>query len=452
VSDVRAYRWLAERRLTLIVALSLVFVVAHFAATLALAREDGLLRGDSRRYYVYLPSLLLDHDLDFSNDFALVYGQDPETADFSELGLTDTGLLGNVAPVGCAIFWAPFFLVALVFQAAAAVFGWGPGWHGYGYLAQASALIAGIFYGGAATWLTARILDRWFRPAVATGSAITVWLAGSALYYTAVSPAYSHTTAWFVVAMALYFWLEARERDSWAAAWPLWVASGVSFGLAAAVRQQDVFFVIAPMVDLLWYDKTAPTWPWAVRFKASALLGAATLLGFLPQMVIWRALYGGYLVSPMGAMDVAWTLPDVIETLFSVGFIGLFTWTPVAAVGTLGAFVFARQRPRLGIGLLVVLLLSIYYQAVIYDFQLGTSFGARRFISANVVFAAGLATLWSALLPQRPKLPLLIGGVLIAWNSILLIGYELLVHVHGFHPPLKSIVRWLFTGYSEPPF
>jgi hypothetical protein len=443
---------LAARRGALIGALVCAFVIVHLGATLVAPREDGrLLRGDSRRYFVYLPSLILDHDLDFGNDALLLQGLDPATVDLASVERTPTGLFGNVAPVGCAIFWAPFFLLGLALQGAAAVFGWASAGDGYGYLPQASVLVAGIFYGGASAWVTARILDRWFPPAVATASSITVWLAGSALYYTAVSPAYSHTTAWFVVAVALYLWLDAREPGR-PSAHLRWGLCGLFFGLAATVRQQDAIFLIAPAIDLAWPDGGAPSRSFAERCKAGAALGAGALLGFLPQALVWRTLYGSYLVSPMGPMDVAWTLPDVVPTLFGFGFFGLFTWTPVAALGTVGAFAFARRYPRVGAGLLLAVLLSVYYQSAVYDLHVGTSFGARRFISANVVFALGIAVLWAAVSTWRRRLPLVFAGALIAWNGVLLIGYEVLVHFHGFHPPLRSIVRWLFTGYDQPPY
>jgi len=444
--------FLAVRRGALIGTLVFAFVVVHLTATLVLPRTDGrLLRGDSRRYFVYLPSLILDHDLDFSNDALLLQGMDPTAVDLSSVERTSTGLLGNVAPVGCALFWAPFFLLGLALQGVAAVFGWASAGDGYGYLPQASVLVAGIVYAGMAAWVTARILDRWFPRAVGTASSITVWLGGSALYYTAVSPAYSHTTAWFAIAVALYLWLEAREAGR-PSAYLRWGLSGLFFGLAVTVRQQDAVFLIAPAIDLAWPAGGATSRSFADRCKAAAALGVGALLGFLPQALVWRTLYGSYLVSPMGPMDVAWTLPDVIPTLLGLGFFGLFTWTPVAALGTVGAFVFARRYPRVGAGLLLAVLLAIYYQSAVYDLHLGTSFGARRFISANVVFAIGLAVLWEAVSTRRRTLPFVFAAALIAWNGMLLIGYELLVHVHGFHPPLGSIVRWLFTGYDQPPF
>ena len=470
------YRSLETRRMGLIAALVLMFIVGHFLAVAVFPREGHLLRGDARKYYAYLPSIVLDRDLDFRNDYAQMAGGLSEEGEPLELDYTATGLVGNVAPIGPAIFWAPFFLLALVLQAlSAALLGAGPAWNGYGMLPQASAIIAGIFYAGAATWVTARVLDRWFAPAIATGSSIVVWLAGSALYYTAVSPAYSHTTAWFVVAVALLFWLEARELPPGARAWWLYGVSGIAFGFAVAVRQQDALFLVIPAIDLAWpfdldsLQKDArvrgdsgqrgesdrgglAAMPWAQRFKAGAALGVGVLWGFLPQSLSWKVIYGFYVGNPQDSLGINWAAPNLIDTLFSMGFIGLFTWTPIAAVGTVGVLLFARRHPRLGAGMIAVLLLSIYYQSVAYALHLGTSFGARRFISTNVVFAAGIASVWVWSAVKRPRQPLVFAALAVGWNGVVLIAYEILVHVHHFHPPLKSILLFVFTGYSESPY
>src|SRR5690606_22701025 len=67
---------------------------------------------DGRGYYVYLPSLILDGDLDFSNQI-----KDHWDVDFSE-GLlvpnTATGKIGNKYPIGTALTLAPAFLTCHV--------------------------------------------------------------------------------------------------------------------------------------------------------------------------------------------------------------------------------------------------------------------------------------------------------------------------------------------------
>jgi hypothetical protein len=53
---------------------------------------------------------------------------------------------------------------------------------------------------------------------------------------------------------------------------------------------------------------------------------------------------------------------------------------------------------------------------------------------------------------KRSRLTLALAALAIAWNGVVLIAYEVLVHVHHFHPPLKSILLFVFTGNTESPY
>src|SRR5439155_897322 len=68
-------------------------------------------------YYVYVRSLRFDGDLDFANDYQRFAELNPKSGVDKSLLQPNrirqaTGLYGNVAPVGSAIMWAPFFLAA----------------------------------------------------------------------------------------------------------------------------------------------------------------------------------------------------------------------------------------------------------------------------------------------------------------------------------------------------
>src|SRR4029077_2736091 len=62
---------------------------------------------DSPDYYVYLRSAAFDRDLDFANEWRVWgYAEEPPPA---------TGLRPNVAAVGSALVWSPFFAGAHVY-------------------------------------------------------------------------------------------------------------------------------------------------------------------------------------------------------------------------------------------------------------------------------------------------------------------------------------------------
>ena len=437
---------LTRHRVAIVAALCTMFVLGHFGASMVWPREGRWLRGDARRYYVYLPSMVIDHDLDLRNDYAALDPPAARRGDVESSDAAGASRVGNLAPVGAAIFWLPFFLIGLLAQSVAELVGGGSvTWHGYGFLPQAAVLVAGIVYAGGATLLTARVAEHYVEPAFATAAAITVWLAGPALYYTAVSPAYSHTTAWFAVAIGLCVWLAVRERPPGGRTWLAWGVCGLAFGLAAIVRQQDLAFLAVPVLDAAARRREAG-WSGGARVTALAALGGGVLVGIVPQLLVWHELYGWFLGNPMGGGILDTASPWWLESLVGFGFFGLFSWTPVTAVGLLGLVALARQRLVVALSYLLPVVVFIYYQAASSAFQLGTSFGARRFVSANVVFAVGLAVLWDRWSGRSRAWPLAACSALIVWNGILLFAYEFLVHERGQHLPLGAMLRWLFTG------
>src|SRR5438552_1720015 len=86
-----------------------LFSLLFFLALLRVPRVDGQLLGsDGVYYYVYLRSLVIDHDLDFTNEYTY-YHVSTATAP-----KTPTNLAPNKYAIGPALLWMPFFLAAHV--------------------------------------------------------------------------------------------------------------------------------------------------------------------------------------------------------------------------------------------------------------------------------------------------------------------------------------------------
>src|SRR5688500_3190536 len=80
----------------LLAALALAWVVAGLG--------NPEFRADSPGYFAYIRSLVFDGDLDFRNEW--------EHWGLKALPTTATGRMANPYPIGPALLWAPFFLVA----------------------------------------------------------------------------------------------------------------------------------------------------------------------------------------------------------------------------------------------------------------------------------------------------------------------------------------------------
>ena len=88
-------------------------VITIAVLTVSVFRGDSpdLITSDGNAYYAWLTTLVIDHDLDFYNDFEKLYAPDPVP------GLdikTDRGLTVNKCPIGMAIVELPGFFLAHV--------------------------------------------------------------------------------------------------------------------------------------------------------------------------------------------------------------------------------------------------------------------------------------------------------------------------------------------------
>ena len=78
------------------------------------------LRGDGIGYYSYVSSLIIDRDLDFTDEYSHV---DPgnhrnyfdENGNIHSDFYTSTGKIANKYSVGPSLFWSPFFILAHIF-------------------------------------------------------------------------------------------------------------------------------------------------------------------------------------------------------------------------------------------------------------------------------------------------------------------------------------------------
>src|ERR1051325_2634256 len=130
--------------------------VLAVAATIAFAAgKDDWGRGlreptaDAAYYYAYLPSLVLDGDLDFANQYRV-------TQNWYRLGPTPIGRPGNVFGIGPAVFALPAFVVGHGLARLT-----GARADGFSRWETALVLWTSIAFSLGAVWLAARLAGRW---------------------------------------------------------------------------------------------------------------------------------------------------------------------------------------------------------------------------------------------------------------------------------------------------
>ena len=423
-----------------IVTLGLLFATAYVSALTVFPRSHGrIVDGDTIQYYAYLRSLAIDHDLDFDNDYRLLYAPSSEANAADNIWLTSSTPVGrrpNLMSIGPAILWAPFFLVTYLTLLMLRPFGVMVPLDGIAAPFPLSAGVAGVLYAALGAYFCYRACRQLVPQGAAFWAALVAWLATPAVYYSLVSPAYSHAPSLFASALFCDVWLRTRGDDR-----PrryLWL--GLLAGIAALVRWQDVIILVLPGFELLQsVVRGRTTFSSAVRLKVVMVFGVIVML--VPQMLAWRAIYGQLIVMPQGQGFMRWTSPALIPVLMSLQH-GLFTWTPAVLVAVIGLGYLIRRDALVGWSALVVLLLAVYVNASVSDWWAGEAFGARRFVSDTVFLALGFAAVFAG--PFWQKRPVLLrwaAVALIVYNLLFLVQYQLFMRGFRELAPYPTTVR-----------
>jgi hypothetical protein len=460
-----------------IAAIGLLFALTYGASLVVLAKPTGrIVIGDAVHYYVYLRSAVFDGDLKFRDEYVRIYGlRGGEEGTEWVHEPTATGHTRNLMSIGPAIVWAPLYLVVAAMAWLTHAIGGGATPDGYGRLFQASTGVSGVLAATLGVYLAYRAaaalahapmraaptisrnratlshapdgalalgdVDSVSRSSdeqdgstarVGTREAIwatlVMWLGSHAIYYSLISPTYSHAITMLTAGLFIVVWLTTRERQTIGR----YALVGLLGGLAALVRWQDAVLLVIPAIEAAWLaikpeaHASAASARWTSALVRLLACGAASIVAFLPQMLVWQVLYGSPFLVPQGDEFMRWTTPALGSVLFS-DWHGLFTWTPIVVVAIAGLVVLARREAMVATALGVALLLSWYANAAVADWWAGEAYGARRFVSCFPIFVIGLA---AAMRPLTARLRLLatLAAIVIVLNGLLLLQYQTFMH------------------------
>jgi hypothetical protein len=418
-------------------ALAFLVLVIIVAGRAPFRTMDALFVSDGFGYYVYLPSVFMDGDLDLSNQLARQEGQVEH--EFYQV-IPRTGLPGNPFQIGCALLWMPFFLAAHGVLTGLHHLGLNVPTDGFGYAYEFPVYCGAFLYGYLGLYFLWRLLQDLWDDRVATVTTVALALGTSVAAYLWFEPDFSHIASMALISILFYYLQRiGRAKDL---RWQSWAGLGALSGLIAEVRATDVVVGIAiAWVGLGVLQESAATLG-ARRWRAAAqCIGAFTLTAFvvfLPQLLVWKVIYGSYVLVPSGTNyeQMAWTHPDLGNFLFG-STRGLFTWTPLALFAAAGLVLGLFRGPRIVQCAAVVYLVALYFNSSIPRWYVGCNFGAPRIVNHSVALALGLGYLISlrpAVAFSRPVLAL--GLALICFNWILMVRY----FTHGL--PEYGYVSW----------
>jgi hypothetical protein len=358
-----------------------------FAIGLALQIQLGArLQSDGFYYFAYLRSMAFDRDVDFTNDYRML-GLGDKTYLFQP---TRTGHAQSAWTIGPAVVWSPFFAVGHLVAERLHAGGADVSTDGTSFPYRQAVCVAGLFYGLLGCWFSYR-LARLFFPSALAAAAVTLTVLGSFMpWYLVKEPSMTHAPSMAAVAGFLWAWAATRAGRTPAG----WALLGLAAGLMALIRWQNALFALLPGLDALEAmvrsARSSDTRGLRAAIAGSALFLVCALIGFLPQMVAWKSIYGSFVArSPVGP-DIRWTHPQLLDILFSARN-GLFSTSPMLYLAALGLAAFSVARPAIGLPAVAAVCVMIYFNACIQDWWGSAGFGGRRFDGTIPLLAVGLA-------------------------------------------------------------
>lgn len=382
----------------------------------ALLRPSWQIGGDGFVYYAYWRSAVFDHDFNFGNEYAM----------FDQLykrhyTLVTSHTPTNPFPIGPAILWTPWLAGAYALQHLAPQPDPFP-LPGYNLPYQLAIVFATWTYALLGLALIFRTLRRLFSDKQAWWGTMAAVAVSPLPHYLIYEPSMAHGLTVFTTGLLFSLTvtiLKSRRLSVYQTA-----VAGAATGLACLVRLQDVLFGLLPVMALLVKLHRRRSHQLRAGLKHLGWFAAALAIMLLPQLAMWKRLFGSWFTSPQGPGFVQLDHPRLLEFLFS-GHHGMLILHPLLALAIAGIFLAWRQWRLLASLLLASLAAQIYLNASLVDWVGGASFGARRLISALFIFAFGFAALfrWSAGRPlvQRTLVTLLVAGAI--FNGALMLAY-----------------------------
>ena len=392
----------SERLLLLLFLLSLPFL-------------NPWVRGDGVGYYAFARAPLIQHNLDFTEDYrhANESFRGPRLDENNQPRpefRTPTGHLDNHFTVGPAILWTPFLLLAHGGVLLARAFGSSVAADGFSAPYRITMAIATAIYGFLGLLLAFRLAREYVHERWALLATIAIWWTSSLPVYMYFNPFWSHAHSAFVVSLFLWYWHRTRSSRSLAQWLLLALITGLMLNVYYAnamvlavlaievARRYYLAFHIKPAETLATADvagNVRPPFPYALSVPQLLLrhflFAAVVLLCMLPTLITRYLVYGNAFESGyIPLRDWLWSSPAFLQVLFSSDH-GLLAWTPILFFSIAGLFVFWRWQRRAGTPFLAAFLAFYLLIACYPDWDGISSYGNRFFVSLTPLFILGLS-------------------------------------------------------------
>ena len=371
-----------------------------FLFFLSLALLNPWVRGDGVGYYAFARAPLIEHSLNFEQDYigantGFRGARLDERGRPKEMFRTRTGHLDNHFTVGPAMLWTPFLLLAHGGVLLARAFGSQVPADGFSAPYRLAMAAGTAFWAFLGLLLAFRLARQYAGNLWAFLATVAIWWASSLPVYMYFNPSWSHAHSAFAVSLFVFYWHQTRERRTLRQ----WLVLALIAGVMLNVYYANAMLLMILVVEALREYAAALRRGSDGGIAFTQLLAkhflfvAVTLLCLLPTFVTRYIVYGSPFESGYGSVQSwAWRSPYFLGVLFSSEH-GLFSWTPLLLLATVGLVLLKWREPRVGTPLLAATLAFYVFIACYPDWAGISSFGNRFFVSLTPLFILGLSVL-----------------------------------------------------------
>jgi hypothetical protein len=425
------------------------YLLALFLLTLPLV--NPWVHGDGVGYYALARSLLIEHRLDFQQDWLHAnpefrLSHTDENGVITPSNYTPTGHLSNHFAIGPAILWSPVLVLTHAGVLLCDAMGAHIPANGFSKPYIVSMAVATALYGFLALWISFQIARRYFAERWAFLGTVGIWFASSLPVYMYFNPSWSHAHSAFVVALFLWYWDRSRGPRTL----PQWILLGLIAGLMMDVYYVGAIMLLLPFLEsLAFYRRALPSGH--IRESASLLLGnllfiGAVLVAFLPTLITKKVIFGSYF--DFGYTEHwYWNSPALLKVSFSAEH-GLFSWTPIIVLAVLGLIFFIKRDRNFALYSLAAFAVYLYAIGCYQDWHGIASFGSRFFVSLTPLFVLGVAAFfdWLAHIWNERRARIVAAAataLFILWNFGMM--YQWGTHLI----PARGPISWRDAVYNQ---
>jgi hypothetical protein len=423
---------------------------------LSLPLVNPYVHGDGVGYFAYVHSILIDHNLQFENEWqagneSFVMGRVGPNGEIAASQYTETHHLDNHFAIGPAILWAPFYGATHLVITTLNRFGMHLNADGFSRPYLLTIAIATAGYGFLGLWLSFCLARKYVAEKWAFLATVGYWFASSLIVYMYLNPAWSHAHSIFAVALFLWYWHRTQGQRTWLQ----WILLGLIGALMVNIYYLNCVLLLIPAFEalgeyvVLLRGARRRGSSFARLFGCHVLFVSVLLVGMLPTFITRNVIYGHFLATGYPqATEWNWTHPVFASVLFSSDH-GLLTWTPILVFAIGGLFLFRSFDRRFATYLGLISVIFFYVISCYTSWDGLSSYGNRFFISLGPVFILGLAAFfdrlrrWTASERKAGIIATLAVILFTLWN----IGF---IFQWGDHLiPVRGPISWRTMAYNQ---